>query len=169
MATLNQIFNELSQFRTYKGRPRIKEMYPDLQVYTLTFTGWAGMNTLMFKSEVQSESDASKRRLVNILFKKVDFKKGQQDLKHPFRIIIADTEFFAALPTKNQEMAMRCSCEDSFYRWGHNLANHNSWIGPRPNFVVKGTGYPQNPKNKMGLCKHMWAVLQMLQQGKVLR
>ena len=76
MATLNQIFNELSQFRTYKGRPRIKEMYPDLQVYTLTFTGWAGMNTLMFKSEVQSESDASKRRLVNILFKKVDFKKG---------------------------------------------------------------------------------------------
>lgn len=168
MSTLNQIFTEMRQFRTYKGKQRVKEAYPDLQVYTLTYTGWAGMYTLMFKAEVQSESDASKRRLVSMLFKKVDFKK-EQDRNHPFRILIADQIFFASLPTVNQEMAMRCSCEDSFYRWGHNLANHNSWIGPRPNFQVKGTGYPQNPLNKMGVCKHTWALIQMLQQGRVLR
>ena len=166
MSTLNQIFNEMKQFRTYKGNPRVKEYYPSLQVFTLTYTGWAGMNTLMFKSEV--EGSDNKRRLVSFLFKKVDFKK-QQDRSHPFRIIIAEQEFFASLPTKDQEISMRCSCEDAFYRWGHNLANHNSWIGPRPNFQVKGTGYPQNPLNKMGLCKHMWALIQMLQQGGVLR
>ena len=164
---MNQIFSEMRQFRTFKGKIRDMLAYPYLQVFTLVWTGWAGTKTLMFKSEVESESLDGGRRLASIVFNGVDYSKNQ-DRDHPFRIKIDDLFFFAALPTKDNQCAMRCSCPDTYYRWGHNLANHKSWIGPRPSFKVKGTGFPQNPLNKMGLCKHLWALIQMLEQGGVL-
>lgn len=166
MSSLNQIFNEMRQFRTFKGGTRDILKYPPLKVYTLVWTGWAGTKQIMFKSEVES-SDGT-RRLSSILFNGVEYLENQ-NASHPFRIKIDDDFFFAALPTKDNQCAVRCSCPDAYYRWGHNLYNHKSWIGPRPSFIVKGTGYPQNPLNKMGICKHLWALIQMLEEGGVLR
>ena len=167
MSSLNQIFEEMRQFRTSKGGKRDLLKYPPLKVHTLVWTGWVGTKQLMFKSEVAS-SDGETRRLVSILFNGVNYSE-KQDAFHPFRIKIDDYFFFAELPTRNHNCAIRCSCPDSYYRWGHNLYNHKSWIGPRPSFPVKGTGYPQNPLNKMGICKHTWALIQMLEEGGVLR
>ena len=112
--------------------------------------------------------------LVSIQFFGLDFRE-QESAQYNQSWSVDGKEMFTRAPTISQNRAMiKCQCRDFMMVWEKPLADNgglwpnNKWT--KYNRLTPVTEYPpRNPKEKMGYCKHVQALLQFLYDADMLR
>jgi hypothetical protein len=90
-----------------------------------------------------------------------------------FKVIYNGKSYWVKkLDLRRQAVSIRCSCEDYFFCWTHANYIHGVQFGGRARPYVRVPGStrpPKNPRNILGLCKHLSQVIAMLNNNGYVR
>jgi len=151
--------NTVSNFPTDRTKAEVREP-------KLSLTPMPENNELLVKANVPGKDDIYK---ASILFQNVNYqqlpKDKQLDLYHfLFTNPLNGHKFYIErLSMRGNNVKVDCSCPD--FKNTFNTANYsqNALYGASSKLPSK-----RNPKNVPGLCKHLWRVVQELQQKGIL-
>jgi len=138
------------------------------KVMNIRFHALWKLNELVIESKVRSESD-SKEYLVTIVVEDMDFSE-EFDQWTPVKVLDWKTheEFYMRLIGSNDEVRLKCTCQDFQCRFAEVLKSMNALEGE----VLcrrKGTGRKsQNVGRVPSACKHIFAVLELLARNKII-
>jgi hypothetical protein len=166
--TLDQIMSAMDSFQTSKGAPRKREFYSPLPVRSIRAMGWAGTRSILYLSEIQSETKRDSRYLSYIQFYDLEVA-NKKTSKTPTALMIEDKVFWFSIPTSASRVAMSCMCRDFTFTWEKELFDVGSLIGRWRPYQRKTTYMPpRNPKNVPGFCKHVWSLITQLSSSDLL-
>ena len=124
-----------------------------LKVVSLHWTPFVGLRTMFIKGVV--ESDANVYDTV-LLFRDVDYDV-ERNSGNVIPLVATDgmTYHFGKLSPAQNDVLVRCNCND--FRWRWNYYNHldgSLWGRKARKYESKG-GPPANPREMPGMCKHL--------------
>jgi hypothetical protein len=121
-----------------------------------------GKAQLVVKSSVTGPT--GKRYDTIMIFKNVTFE--QEDTAQNITVQGADGKqlHFDPYTTARSDVQVRCGCMDFYWRFANWNAKHHALTGDKPAPYVKVSNRaPVNPLQKAGTCKHLYKLVQQLQ------
>jgi hypothetical protein len=139
-----------------------------INVTRIEWMPYIGMNTLLLRSHVENFGDGGGEYNPLILFKNVKY--------HPRRnpglveIVSSDTQqhyFIEKLNSNRNDVLLRCSCGDYFWRFNYyNRIDRSLYGAVRSPYQGE---YRINPREMPGMCKHLMKLGISLQESGFLR
>jgi hypothetical protein len=162
MSSFSQLYN--SAIAAYPNTTRRQHATDTIKIENVRWTPFLGMNTLLLR--VRADNTADNGGIYNplILFKKVKYEG-------PIKIIASDngqTNYISPLSLENNVL-VRCSCGDLFWRFHHEDFQDRSLTGPdrKPYEAISNRG-PINPTHAIGVCKHLIKTIWHLQEKGII-
>ena len=115
---------------------------------------------------------SAKQYETKMFFENVDYLGDGDDQANATSFQTPDGQEYFVQPISytGQDVKVRCSCLDFYYRFSVWNNNDGSLLGDPPDPYVKKTDSPPiNPKRIPGLCKHLIALTDRLRQERFLR
>lgn len=132
-------------------------------ITNLKWVPFVGMKTLFIKGLAQNEG----REYNSIaLFKQVEYN---DDRLTSTSIIASDNKEyqFNKLSLENNDVLVRCNCDDFFYRFNYyNHLDKSLYNRKRKKYESQG-GPSANPKEMPGMCKHLIKLIKVLQEAGI--
>lgn len=171
---LHQILSQMDTFRTSKGAPRNRELYSELPIKSISAMGWAGIYSILYRCQIQSEfqtsekTDQPKQYLTYVQFYDLKVEK-KKTTATPTPINIQGDTYWFSIPTFESRVSMSCMCQDFTFTWEKELFDVGSLIGRWRPYQRKTQTYPpRNPKHVPGVCKHIWTLMRQLSANDLL-
>lgn len=134
-----------------------------IQISGLKWTPFLGMKTLFLRGLAENLENGNKYKPI-IVFKNVQY------LQNGNSSIVAQDDgrryYLESLSRSNNEVLVRCFCEDFYWRLHHydhidkSLYSHNR----KPYIAISDRG-PVNPGEVPGVCKHIMALFSAVQEN----
>lgn len=158
---LEKIEKEMTKFK-----PDQVKNYPKLKVKNFVASGFAGVNSVMYKMKVEGSKEAYQ---VIIRFNDLKFSDHQAD-KNYIKIMIRGEEYWFTVPSwKHSPVQLKCNCHDFRFTWEYALSKIGSLIGKYRRYQRKTTTRPpRNAQNVPGMCKHVLNGVDFLFNSKLL-
>lgn len=159
---IKKIQDEMSKF------PRDLKEYPRLGVKKIESKAWIGTRSLMFKGVVFGETD---KYPVLVQFFGLDFEKVKSK-KADVPAKVDGTVWYHSTPSlKAHEVSLKCGCTDFRFRWEFPLYKNGALIGNFRRYTpVPGSNRgPANPKELMGMCKHLYSMVLALKDADLIK
>lgn len=123
-----------------------------VDVTHLEWIPYLGMRTLFLRAHVENSEGGNYDPI--LLFKNIKYHSTHQ--KGLIEIVSADTrQKYFLEPLKNNDILLRCSCKDFYWRFTHYNSVDKSLYG-KTRSPYQGE-YPINPQEMPGMCKHIMA------------
>lgn len=167
--SLDQILTLMDTFQTSKGKPRRRDFYTPLPIKNINAMGWAGLRSLLYRSEIKSETQYEFGNYLSyIQFYDLEVTE-KRTTKTPTPIKIYNDTYWFSIPNTKCRVAMSCTCSDFTFTWEKELFDVGSLIGKwRPYQRKTKHMPPRNPKNVPGVCKHLWSLITQLSESDLL-
>jgi hypothetical protein len=124
-----------------------------------------GMKTLFVKGTARNES---KKYEPLMLFKGVKYKIKEGKGVIPLMASDGRKVFLEHISSERDDVLVRCSCKDFFYRFNYYNSLDRSLFGrKRGKYEGKGL-WEANPEKAPGMCKHLMKMAKMLRESKLL-
>jgi len=167
--TIDTILKDMKNFRTSTGGTRDVNDYGVFKVRTLESKLWIGTKSILFRAEVDGDTGGY---ITQIQFFDVEFSDVKKQGYH--QVVDKASKkiwYYKTLDYKKNRVALYCNCSDMRFTFSWELNKKSSWIGsPRKYKRVPGSKRPpRNPIGAMGICKHIWSLLKVLENGGVLK
>ena len=143
--------------------PTTKRQYATgpIQIDNIKIIPFIGMKTLFVSSDSINENKQYKTIMV---FKKVNYKENGIKVKS------YDGNYFYLEQIVNNEVLLRCNCNDFFYRFHHwNHIDESLFGKDRKKYIKKGNGVSVNPLKLPGICKHIIKLNDVLSNYGILK
>ena len=107
---------------------------------------------------------------VKMLFEGVEFFAQQQ----PGAVSVNDANelFFMPISKNMAQVKVTCECLDFYWRFAFYNFNNKALLGQKPKPYTKVPGSnrgPVNPTRTPGICKHLYALVEYLQQNRIIK
>jgi hypothetical protein len=171
--TIPQIISDMSPFRDPN------KLNSEVPVYTgaIRETPFIGTKGMQYRAEMKSMgvgkkklTDAPLSYLVYVYFQGVDYKE-ERDAKHKFPVdVLGKLYWYSPIDINTSTVRVKCSDPDFRYRFEKELYDVGALIGNWRRYKpVPNSGRPPaNPQERLGFCKHIWSLLNLLKkQGKI--
>jgi hypothetical protein len=129
----------------------------------LRWTPFVGMKTLFTKGLAQS-GESGKEYSPIILFKRVNYNEDS------VKITASDgmDYSFAPLSMENTDVALRCGCNDFYWRFNYYNSLEKSLQGQkRAKYESKSSRPSVNPEKMPGMCKHIIKMMKVLGEAGI--
>ncbi len=140
-----------------------------VQITRLEWMPYVGMHTLFLKGHVQNFADNGGEYDPIILFKNVRYHPHHQP--GLIEIVSSDTHqqyFIERLSGNQNDVLLRCSCGDYFWRFNYyNSIDRSHYGRVRNNY--EGGAYRINPTEMPGMCKHIMKMGMFLREAGLIR
>ena len=163
-ATLRELYQ--STVDAFPNTTKRQYATDTISISRLEITPFLGMKTLMIKGLAQNEG---KEYNPFIVFKQVSYqpKRGRNIIE------IADMKgekhFLERLSTENNDVLVRCNCQDFYWRFTHTDHEERCLMGrDRKKYEAKYNPGSANPLNKEGMCKHLLKLMKILSESKII-
>ena len=148
-----------------KKLPRDPNKYPKLQITKLETRNSPGIKSITYKSVVKGEHKEDYITFIQffgVLFENT--KKGK--FTEPAKVG-KELRFHPKPSVIGNKVNLKCSCQDFRFVWEFPLFEKQALIGRFRKYIrVPGsTRPPRNPDDLMGLCKHVWSMLNALNKS----
>lgn len=134
-----------------------------VRVEHLEWVPFLGVRTLFVKGTVKNEG---KKHESIMLFKGVDY--GEEKGRIPLIDSSGRTVFLKRLSSKDDEVLVRCSCQDFMYRFNYYNSLDGSLFGRKRAKYEGKNLWEANPKGLPGACKHLIKMALVLRESKVI-
>ncbi len=146
-----------SAVAAFPNTRRRQHVVAPIQINSIIATPFLGLNTLLFRAEALN---AGRTYKTTILFKDVNYVDGPGVT---IRDEVGKRYFIEQLTQDTQDILLRCSCPDFYWRFCHFDHLDRSLYGRnRANYAGQGL-WEANPQQLPGMCKHLMATMQELQ------
>lgn len=146
-SNLIQLYN--SAVKAFPNTQMRQHATDPVDIIDLDWVPFLGLNTLFVKARVRNEN---REYGSMILFKKVKYEGGANSLHLKDKIGIP---FTMQKLKENQEVLVRCGCDD--FKWRFNFYDHidYSLYGRKTKEYHAKTSRKANPLELPGMCKHL--------------
>lgn len=116
-----------------------------------------------------AQSDSGKQYQPQMLFSNVIYEDNDQNDNISFKASNGDTYHIIPINLNTENVKVRCSCLDFYWRFGTQNHSSGSLLGkPPPMYQKRSQNHPPaNPTNTPGLCKHLMKVAIALKQAGI--
>jgi hypothetical protein len=138
-----------------------------IKISRIRSTAYKGVKTLLIRGLAQNEG---REYTVMMLFKGIEFKPEAGSKTATVEDPKLGHVHFIRPKSEKNDVAVRCDCQDFFWRWNWYDSKDGSLYGTKRGPYVRKTKTrpPANPKKLPGLCKHLIKFWQVLENLKLL-
>jgi hypothetical protein len=157
--SLNQLYdNSVKAFPLTKKRQNSTDT---VKIEHLDWVPFLGVKTLFIKGLAVNEG---KKYESIMLFKGVKYALGEGKKIIPIQTSTGKKVFIEQISIKNDDVAVRCSCKDFYWRFLHFNKDPKALFGrDRKKYEAHHSPGSSNPQELAGMCKHL------MKMGKILR
>lgn len=118
-----------------------------------------------------AQSDSGKQYQPQMLFSNVIYEDTDQPDNISFKASTGDTFHIIPISLNTQNVQVRCTCLDFYWRFAKQNHAQQSLLGKPPPLYQKRTQThaPANPTNTPGLCKHLMKVAIALKEAGIVK
>lgn len=134
-----------------------------IKIVEIKWSPFLGMKTLSVSGLAQNEGHEYRP---SILFKNVEYIKDLKSVK----LATEGKEYYLhPLSVQKNDIRVKCSCGDFFWRFRHTDAEEQCLLGPDRKKYESHGGPPANPMSMPGMCKHLLKFINALEQSGILK
>jgi hypothetical protein len=127
----------------------------------LEWIPFLGVKTLFVKGTIKNEG---RKNEAIMLFKGVKYAPGEGKKIVPLMTSIGKKVFIEQISVKNNDILVRCTCKDFYWRFMHFDKNEKALFGKdRKKYEALYSPGSSNPEKLPGICKHL------IKLGKILK
>lgn len=156
---LNKIYSGLSSFG------RNVSSYPSLRLKKLETLASPGVNSLMYKSIIEGESDDY---LTYVQFFDLEYSDTKDKDFTEAETVAGKLKYHKKPNVSVNPVTLKCSCTDFRFCFEKELSDNKALIGAWRRYtpVKPPSGRPpKNPRHVMGMCKHTHNLLKILKSN----
>lgn len=161
--TFTQLYNAtVATFPNTKYRHNVVD---EIKVKNLKFVPYQGLNTLFIKSLAENIEKNTEYKTM-ALIKNINFNAKSK----PVKILdeYGNSYLFEKPKINNNDVLVRCDCQDFKWRFNYYNSLDNSLYGKRRS-KYKSKGLSEaNPAKSPGVCKHIMKLFEQLLKKKVI-
>lgn len=163
---------KLSQLIDSTRRVRTRQ-YPINKIGGFNFKYVPSTKQLYIEALARSAGDPSSPipYKMHMVFNQVSSSDFESD-QHPFKFSRdgIHIERYLSFPGVNNDVLVRCQCQDFYFMWQWWDRKNKSLLGPHKNYVRKTDNRPPvNPDQAPGLCKHLLGMTNLLMQEGIIK
>lgn len=122
--------------------------------------------TLQFLAEAQSSGNSRYNVKINFANKK---SSKYRDRSFTLEVPYSDGVIYFEYPRQEDTVAVGCGCQDFLRTWAIALAERGACAINLNQYSTSELMSDKNPNNAVGVCKHIWAFIQDLENGGYIR
>lgn len=159
---------QASTVRAFPDTQKRQNISNQVHVVEVVFVPYTHGNELYVKGKTKTDGPTVYNSL--LVFKDVVYDEG--DTAGNITFVGADNQQYSVQPLTRNDVQVRCSCLDFYYRFAYFNFNSNALFGTKPPPYAKVPGStrgPANPQRLPGLCKHLVKIGEDLHRQGFLR
>jgi hypothetical protein len=162
-SSLNELYT--SSIKNFPKTGRRQNSTDTIRIEHLDWVPFLGVNTLFVKATVKNEG---KKHESIMLFKGIKYKMKEGKGIVPLMASDGRKVFIEQISSQNDDVLVRCSCGDFFYRFNFYNSLDGSLFG-RKRKKYEGQGlWEANPNKAPGICKHLIKMSKVLRESNLL-
>lgn len=167
-SSLNDLYTQT--VRAFPKTTKRQHAVDPIKITKLEWIPYLGVKTLYVKGLAQSDSGKEYEPI--IVFKGVNYKPFDNTIKKEGTVDIIDNmgNNYKISPISfiNNDVLVRCQCEDFKYRWQHYNHLDKSLFGKNRKPYIGQNLWKANPSESSGLCKHVLKMIKILKESSIL-
>jgi hypothetical protein len=151
--------------KAFPGTSKRENSTDTVRVEHLDWVPFEGVRTLFVKATVNNEG---RKNESIILFKGVNYGKAEGKGFVPLMSSSGRKVFVERLSVSDDEVLVRCTCGDFFWRFNYYNSVDKSLFGRKRSKYEGQNLWKANPTESSGMCKHLMKLAKILREADLL-
>jgi len=162
-SSLNELYR--SSVKAFPGTKKRQNSMDMVKVESISWVPFVGMGTLFVKGLAVNEGRKNESIIV---FKGVKYRDGRGRGVVPLATSDGRTVHLERLSAEDDDVIVRCSCKDFFWRFNYYDSLDKSLFGRKRKKYEGAELWEANPSEAPGMCKHLMKMARVLEEAGLL-